>query len=748
LSQEPASTFALRHLDLHLEWVRLWIQRHMRRYADRLVLTSGSYSDECVGRDELTRLLGQRPAQEPQSNGTTFLDSLQVENEAALDARLTAHQELLVAQTQAWAIEEGVLLPLEELRASFQLSDTELKLLVVALAPRVSIDFARLFSVAMADFNLRQPSAGFMAELLAEPGERLEEVLDCLRAEARLRRYRLVTLHEDERWQPETPLVHAPVSVPQRVVDFVQGVVATTNAAGTFLQESTLPLHELVVEPLVLEKLLGALRKPRPRLLLRGPAGIGRRTLIAAIVGQGRQKVFEVALCDAFNVEEGPSSVDVGVQVSDLLREARFFNALLLLRFDGVDETPTGSRLLARSAWLQDLLADYPGPIVGTAAGDSVLAQRLLGSMQEITFSLPPHDAQANLWRRLLTPHLSEKAVERMIVELSPGYQMTPGAMHRAVATYLEETPRRGRNGGFSTAPLVRIVRRQIDHRLGFLADPISTSMRLTDVVLADKAKEQLAEVLSFARHSERVFQTWGFRHCSPSGRGLSVMFSGPPGTGKTLLATVIAAELGRVIYRIDLSRIVDKYIGETEKNLGRVFDEAEKAQAVLLFDEADSLFASRTSVKSSNDRYANLEVNFLLQRLDAYDGVSILTTNFVQSLDEAFQRRIRFKVDFPMPSEALRAKLWRTLMPPEAPVADDIDYGALGRGFELSGGHIRSAVLRAAIAAAEGDCKIKNCLLWDAAVAESREMGALVSGGTYSERSSQQTLSGNRDSK
>ncbi|OIP42249.1 MAG: hypothetical protein AUK47_04790 [Deltaproteobacteria bacterium CG2_30_63_29] len=161
----------------------------------------------------------------------------------------------------------------------------------------------------------------------------------------------------------------------------------------------------------------------------------------------------------------------------------------------------------------------------------------------------------------------------------------------------------------------------------------------------------------------------------------------------------------------VDLSQVVDKYIGETEKNLGRVFDEAERAQAVLLFDEADALFATRTAVKSSNDRCANLEVNYLLQRLEAFNGMSILTTNFASSIDDAFQRRIRHIIEFPMPDADGRAALWQTLLPESAPLAHDLDFEMLGAAFELSGGHIRNAIFRAALRAADGDRAIAHAL-------------------------------------
>jgi SpoVK/Ycf46/Vps4 family AAA+-type ATPase len=192
------------------------------------------------------------------------------------------------------------------------------------------------------------------------------------------------------------------------------------------------------------------------------------------------------------------------------------------------------------------------------------------------------------------------------------------------------------------------------------------------------------------------------------------------------MAASIVAAELARDLYRVDLSRIVDKYIGETEKNLSRIFDAAADADAVLLFDEADSLFGKRTAVQSSNDRYANLETNFLLQRIEQHPGISILTTNHVQNIDEAFARRIPFRVEFPFPDPSARAEIWRRSFADGAP-RGKLDFGALGRAYELSGGNIKSAVLRAVFTAARAGSPVSHDQLVRAAKRELENMGRLA---------------------
>ena len=256
----------------------------------------------------------------------------------------------------------------------------------------------------------------------------------------------------------------------------------------------------------------------------------------------------------------------------------------------------------------------------------------------------------------------------------------------------------------------------------------VHTTATWDDLVLDAETLDAVRNLSRFAKVRDKLFSDWGFGRAMPNGRALSAMFSGPSGTGKTMVAGLIAKDLGVELYRVDLSRVVSKYIGETEERLGALFSEAAQVGAALLFDEADSLFSQRTEVKSSNDRYANLEVNYLLQRLEEFDGVVILTTNFATSIDEAFVRRVRFRVPFPFPSAQERERLWEVMLPPELPQDDEgIDFAWLGQGFELSGGHVRNAVLRGAMYAATADQPLSMRMLYEAAAAEYRELGKLA---------------------
>jgi ATPase family associated with various cellular activities (AAA) len=223
----------------------------------------------------------------------------------------------------------------------------------------------------------------------------------------------------------------------------------------------------------------------------------------------------------------------------------------------------------------------------------------------------------------------------------------------------------------------------------------------LSQVVLPPDRHAQLHEIIAQCRHAGTVLDRWGFGAQLPFGRAVAALFSGPSGTGKTMAAQAIARALDTDLYMVDLAQVVSKYIGETEKNLDAIFDEAERAGVALLFDEADALFAKRGEVRDAHDRYANIEVAFLLQRLESFSGLAVLTTNFRQNIDTAFLRRIRFAIEFPRPDATAREAIWRQCLPASAPLASDVDLGLLARRIELTGGSIRQVTLRAAFAAA-----------------------------------------------
>lgn len=317
-----------------------------------------------------------------------------------------------------------------------------------------------------------------------------------------------------------------------------------------------------------------------------------------------------------------------------------------------------------------------------------------------VALTLPRPDAgqRRTLWRH----HAGREGVplpDALVERLVAAYPLT----ETQIATALKETAARRLLGEDDTeAALVAACRAQTEHERLALAREVRTPHRLGDVVLPAATAGTLNEVLLHARHRDRVMEEWGFAAKTHEGRNLCVLFHGPPGTGKTMAASALANELGLGIYRIDLASVLSKYIGETEQRLAQLFDQAEAMNIVLFFDEAESLFAKRTDTGNANDRHANLQTGYLLQRIETYPGIVVLSTNLLKNLDPAFTRRFQFIVEFPFPGAAERLALWRGAFPAETPLADDLDLPLLADKAVLTGGHILSAAIAAALHAVE----------------------------------------------
>ena len=278
-----------------------------------------------------------------------------------------------------------------------------------------------------------------------------------------------------------------------------------------------------------------------------------------------------------------------------------------------------------------------------------------------------------------------------------------------AAAAEVSRIAARSRDGGGpDQAELDRGARYASVSSVGELAARLDAAYRWDDLVVPERQRMLLRSISAYLRHRDRVLSDWGYERTVARTQGLKVLFAGESGTGKTMGAQVLGAELGLDLYRVDLATVVSKYIGETEKNLERIFTAADGSNAILFFDEADALFGKRSEVSDSHDRYANIEVAYLLQRMEAYPGAVILATNYKRNIDDAFIRRLDFVVDFPFPEADDRRRIWSLVIPAAAPVADDVDLDFLATQFKLSGGAIRNCSLAAAFQAADEDSEIQ----------------------------------------
>jgi AAA+ superfamily predicted ATPase len=445
-------------------------------------------------------------------------------------------------------------------------------------------------------------------------------------------------------------------------------------------------------------------------VIISGAAGAGRRSLALAAASEAEVDVIEI---DARKL-----SRDRARLILELRRLARECVLLrrspLICHVEALQHDQDTTRLDVVGS---QLVAVVRGPVLVTC-GRNRPALRWGRPAIVIEVTAPTTEQRAQLWLRELGDGTEDDGEH-----LATQYPLAPALIHHAANAAKAHASGRP----IQPEDVYAGLRAVLDDRLGDHAKRVEVTQTWDDLVIPEDELAAIQYLIARVRQRRTVFEQWGFAAKVGKGLGTSALLSGPPGTGKTMVAALIAKELGLELYQVDMAKIVSKFVGETERNLAALFDAAEAGHAVLLFDEADSLFGKRTEVKSSNDRYANLETNYLLQRMESFTGICLLTSNHESSIDPAFQRRLSLHVRFQLPAEDERATLWRTLIPPAAPVAGSIDASDLARRFAMSGGYIRNAVLRAAFLAADEGSAITAAHLERAARLEYEGMGKLA---------------------
>jgi SpoVK/Ycf46/Vps4 family AAA+-type ATPase len=599
----------------------------------------------------------------------------------------------------------------------FRLSELDLAIVCVLLAPELDHELGRVYAYAFDDFTRKRYDIGFIARMIAAGDDAaIDRVLLRFDDTAPLRRLGVVTLGQVS----DAPATMRSPRLADRIVGFLRGHDTIDELVLGLLRVSELAPRrtDLVMDAGLIERIARALddHAGPPRVLLAGPEGAGRGLAAEALFGERGRSCVRIDLAGI--VAEGK----IPERLAAALREAALRDAAVII--DGgtaIDRDAPRAVIHA----IASTVADLAVPVVFTLTTHPGWLVEVIPSLVELDVPPPTFRERLELWRRAL----SGVAVASDDFEIVAGRYAFTGATiaraaHRAVQAARLRDPDQPE---VTLDDLSDSARLMFSHRLGTMAQRIPIGFAWSDLVLPRDTQEAVREVVRFARYRSFLLEDWGFAAKLPYGRGVSAIMAGPPGTGKTMVAQLLAKELGYDLYRIDLSQVVNKYIGETEKNLAKIFDEAETSHAVLFFDEADSLFAKRTDVKSSNDRYANLEVNYLLQRMETFDGVTLLATNLEQGLDEAFKRRVRFSILFELPEEAERKKLWISMFPPKVPLAPNIDWDMMAKRFEMAGGYIKKAALRAALIAAEARRPITTADLVEAARQEYREMGRII---------------------
>ncbi|MCC6622651.1 MAG: ATP-binding protein [Deltaproteobacteria bacterium] len=555
-----------------------------------------------------------------------------------------------------------------------------------------------------------------------------DQILAALDPASTLRRLRLVPAVVDGARWPR-------LALPDSVVGWLSGRPPAIGQPFELISGEPAAPFELLVTARVAPE-LEPLTEPQPigrdaargRFILVARPGAAVTTLVQ---GLAARQGAPLVRCDVGRyLRQRARSADA---FEDGLRDATLLGAWCLLEAPGV--WPPDAE------WLVDLmatrLAGAPIPVILSCEAADLPSRQLVQGARRIALEPLAASDLVTLWLAASPQHPPPPRPQDLRAVLAD-FELSaeailaaaPDAARRAADRHAKATQEGERaSPQITRAELSAACQTQLDVGFGELATPVPTPFDLDQLIVPDDVRDQLLEILLMGRHRNEVMQGWGFARTVPYGAGVTVLFSGPSGTGKTMAATIVARRLERPLYRVDLSRIFDRYVGETEKNLARIFEAARSGHAIILFDEADALFSRRTEVKSSNDRYANLEVNYLLQRIEQHQGVVILTTNLDSSIDEAFRRRIRHTVRFPRPDAAARERLWLSMLPPETRV-DAIDWGLVAHRYELPGGAIKNALLRAAYLAVGDRSALTLAHVERAAFAECAALGLLVKRG------------------
>jgi SpoVK/Ycf46/Vps4 family AAA+-type ATPase len=661
------------------------------------------------------------------------------------DSHLVQAMELAEAIAGANAALERSDSPLDTLAARFGLDAAERVLLAIAMAYELDSDVRDLcHALAMR----RRP--GLFGDVCQDIAPELlpsSALLCALHPNGALRRACLIELGREG---GTSAAISSEIAISRRVLDWLLGDHRIAAPLHTAVQVYA-PDHDFHVHipedvHADIERLTGHMRRQIEELEQAGASGPGRApamvltmVLIQGPMGAGKQALahaLAAALDRPLAVLHLRELVDLmrragaPVLLRQALTEARLRDAVVYL--PGIEVLNRGASeagLDDSSLIAVDAIAQYEGLAVLGTTERRMPSLPVARPFHVIRLPIANLEVRQQAWARGMAAIAAMadpgEITPATASELAARYVIGPGTIGEVVAD--ARAFARASADPIKRAGIEEAVARRLTMRLGSFGTVITRRARLEEMVLPEDVIEALEDMVAMVRERTQILERWGYARHLGLNRGVSALFSGEPGTGKTMAASVISSALGLELIRIDLSAVTSKWVGETEKHLAKIFDEAQTANAMLLFDEADSLFGKRTELKSAQDRYANLEVNYVLQRMEDFDGVSVLTTNFESAIDAAFLRRLNFRVRFPAPEVEERMELWRRLLPPHTGLCDRVDYKLLAERFVMTGGHIRNAIVRAAVVAARQGRVMEPDDLFAGAHLEYVEMGKVM---------------------
>jgi len=727
------------YLQAQFSRIDILVRREVRRWVFAGQDPNDDYRGMYVTQAEAEALL-ERPF------GTSWGQwiELPAEEEAAFETERKAAQKE-IDKIAKHLKKTGQIPLLEKLAKNFGLSPTELDILLIAIAPAFDTSYERLYGYLQDNVTKRRPSVRLVLDLLGAPGVDQFELADHLIESAPLFAHGLLEQiieppPANAHWLNQT--LHAD----ETIIAWLRGHYEHHGllAGQVRLEQVTATETDSILAGPSIEPLSAALQATEspgklPIIALHGPDQLRQNAaarLLADTTGRPLLTVGLKSHIKETGYKETPSNEPTSVEqtIRLALRDARLTGAIAYLCDWDVClniDNHAPSNLLTQ-------LSDHPDLVIlsserqwqpkGIQRSRPILWQN---------FGAPTYSQRQTIWQHYLH-ELSDNELtvpQNELENLAGQFELTSGTIRDAVAAARDAFNQQRPNTDHRlpiTDCLFLSARRYSNPRLSTLASKIEPRYEWDDIVLPTDQRDILHELIATVRQRNKVLDEWGLGKKLTASRGVTVLFAGPPGTGKTMAAEVIAGELRLDLYKIDLSSVVSKYIGETEKNLEKIFNEASSSNAILFFDEADAIFGKRSEVKDAHDRHANVEVAYLLQRMEGYDGITILATNLRGNLDEAFTRRLHFAVDFPFPRAIDRLRIWQTLFPPDVPREDELDLEFFAKEFELAGGNIRNIIVSAAYRAADNGQMVTKEHLLHGTKRELRKMGRLIGEGEF----------------
>ncbi len=709
---------SLEHLMAELERidVRLRLQiKRVRLQAEQP--TDDQFRGLYISEEEIDTLVAGSPVAQADASGSDLSNSPE-----AIDL-LRLEEE--IAEKKAASLASGMNLPLCELATNFGLSDFEVDTLLICLLPEIDTRYERLYAYLHDDVTRKNPSVNLVLHCRLDGLEKRMSAREAFLPTAPLVAHHFLRLEEDTPSRAQSLLTKS-LKIDDRIVNHLlgSGEIDSRLAGHTQIIIPSIGLDSLVLTEQLSRQLVEYTSRlnhsTNTVLHMKGPLGAGKKMAAEALCHSCGLPLLMVdvpgLLADSLAPETG---------IALVIREAKLQKAAIC--WSGFDHLI--SEDATKRIWLQRLiraLGDFSLPIFATGEADWHPGNALEGKVfTRIELDNPPYDVRRRLWGIYLNGHHDQDVSETDVEEVADKFRFTPAQIRDAAATARNMSIVRG-DGHVSMSDLHAACRIMSNQRLNLLARKIQPRYEWDDIILPKDQKAQLREIANYVKYRHVVFADWNFEQKVSLGKGLNVLFAGPSGTGKTMASEIIANELGLDLYKIDLSTVISKYIGETEKNLDKIFTEAQNSNSILFFDEADAVFGKRSEVRDSHDRYANIEVAYLLQKMEEYDGIVILATNLRKNLDEAFSRRMHFSLEFPLPEEPDRLLIWQGVFPAEAPLERDIDLNFMARQFKMTGGNIRNIALSAAFLAASDGHVIKMEHMIRATKREYQKVGRL----------------------